>query len=78
MKEKLLALLQALEAVVPPGEHCHHSICVGFDRLALFVRRGEEWIPFFLDEGDLERGVDLVPEILRTFDAIDQARGLLR
>lgn len=69
------ALLQALEAAVPPPDGQHHAITFnryGSDvsgwqeRLGLHVRVGAGFATFFLDDADFARPIaDVVSEVLR-------------
>lgn len=64
MTSYLIAMLKALEQIVPPGDGCHHAICYcqygsaesGWaDKLCVCVRVNGTTLNVFLDDADFNK-----------------------
>ena len=69
MRQRLIDLLKALEAAIPPPLNCHHALTFArygsdetewADQLAAQINSAGVFHCFFLDEADFENGPDQV------------------
>ena len=66
-------LLEKLTELVPPGEGQHHNLTLDEleGKLTLTLMCGERYLPFGLEDSDLERPVeDVIMDIYKMYQAV--------